>query len=177
MKMGVGVIASRYAKSLLGLGGVENSDDYQKRFEAIKKLLSFKEAGKVIKSKVLPNSLKLALIRYALKDFSVDKHFECFVKLMLQEGRADIIKEVGNSYKTLVFEKKNTVLAEVFTAVEMGDKDLGVLQKKIESSFQKEVVFERRTDPRLLGGVLIKVGNKRIDMSLKAKIERLGASI
>ena len=58
MGKGSSLIASRYARSLFKVGGVEKTEKYQEVFKAIRKLFSIPEAFQILKSPIMPEQLK-----------------------------------------------------------------------------------------------------------------------
>ena len=64
-------------------------------------------------------------------------------------------------------------LAEAMTAAAMNDEQIKALRLEIERMVGKAVNLETRVDPDLLGGLVVKIGSKMIDASLRTKLNRL----
>ncbi|MDD5527482.1 MAG: ATP synthase F1 subunit delta [Patescibacteria group bacterium] len=71
-------------------------------------------------------------------------------------------------------KKNNTVEAEIVTAREISKNTITELEKFIKARAGSDTVeLSEKIDPSLLGGVVLRYGNKSIDLSLKSKINKL----
>jgi F-type H+-transporting ATPase subunit delta len=65
------------------------------------------------------------------------------------------------------------VSADVVSAAALDDKQIEALAKNLKSSLKKDVKVNVQVDESLLGGMIVKVGSKQIDSSIKTKLNRL----
>ena len=63
--------------------------------------------------------------------------------------------------------------AEVQSAVALNNEQLAALKEKLKSSFGKDVRLNTKVDPSLLGGLVVKVGSRMFDSSLRTKLMNL----
>ena len=68
---------------------------------------------------------------------------------------------------------RGEVQAEVASAVALNDAQLNELRDTLKASDGKAVMLETKVDPSLLGGLVVKIGSRMIDSSLKTKIATL----
>ena len=77
----------------------------------------------------------------------------------------------------MVNNLQRKVVAEVYTAVEIGSAELDLLRQKLESYLDKKVDLENHVDQNVLGGVLVKIGDRVIDGTLKTRFENMARSL
>jgi len=77
------------------------------------------------------------------------------------------------AYGSLLAEEKGEAQAEVVSAVALTKEQADDVQKKISKSVGKTVTMTQRVDPSLLGGLVVRVGSRMIDASLKTKLHQL----
>jgi len=96
-----------------------------------------------------------------------------FVGLMAQKGRLGLLPDAMAGFSALLAEERGEETAEVISAKPLSDMQRDALAQNLKSSFGKDVKIDARVDPSLLGGLIVKVGSKMVDASLKSKLERL----
>src|SRR5690606_13522165 len=69
--------------------------------------------------------------------------------------------------------EKGEVTAQVVSAQNMDDKQQAALAAALKSAIGKDVKLDLTEDPSIMGGLVITVGSKRIDSSIRSKLERL----
>jgi F-type H+-transporting ATPase subunit delta len=73
---------------------------------------------------------------------------------------------------------KQTVVAEVISAVELTDAQRQSVSEKVKAmTSANQVELDTKIDPDLIGGVIIKVGSQVIDASLRGQLRRIGISL
>ena len=75
--------------------------------------------------------------------------------------------------RPLLSDEKGEVQAEVVSAVALTDAQASDVQEKISTSVGKTVTMTQRVDPSLMGGLVVRVGSRMIDASLKTKLHQL----
>ncbi len=96
-----------------------------------------------------------------------------FVGLMAQKGRLALLPEAIRGFNVLLAEERGEETAEVISAKPLSEMQRNALAQNLKSSFGKDVKIDASVDPSLLGGLIVKVGSKMVDASLKSKLERL----
>ena len=67
--------------------------------------------------------------------------------------------------------------AEVTSALALNDAQVAELKKTLKESVGKDVTLNTRVDPSLLGGLVVKVGSRMIDLSLKTKLQNMKVAL
>ncbi len=96
-----------------------------------------------------------------------------FLKLIAQNRRLFALEDMIRAFRTLAASQRGEVSAEAATAAPMSDDQIKALRLEIERMVGKAVNLETRVDPDLLGGLVVKIGSKMVDASLKTKLNRL----
>lgn len=96
-----------------------------------------------------------------------------FIGLMAQKGRLSLLPDAIKGFSILLAEERGEETAEVTSAKPLSDMQREALANNLKSAFGKDVKIDAHVDPSLLGGLIVKVGSKMVDASLKSKLERL----
>jgi F-type H+-transporting ATPase subunit delta len=105
----------------------------------------------------------------------INPYTQNFLKLLVDKGRIPFLEGIGKQYLTKLRELKQTVLAEVTSAVSLSEPQQQKVREKVQSmTGARDVELETKIDPDLLGGVIIKVGSQVIDSSLRGQLRRIG---
>ena len=93
-----------------------------------------------------------------------------FQYIIIDKGREAYIKDIVNEYILLVDSVQNKVDAVAITAVPMEKQDLLMLQANLSKSSGKNIQLQNQVDPTIIGGVLVKIGDKVIDGTIKNRL-------
>jgi F-type H+-transporting ATPase subunit delta len=97
-----------------------------------------------------------------------------FLKVLVDNGRAEIIEDVVPRYEDLVEEYRGKVEVEFTTAVELSDGMLEQVRSRLDEILEgREVILETNVNPNLLGGAVVRVGERQIDRSIRAQLQGL----
>lgn len=101
-----------------------------------------------------------------------------FLKLLVDRRRILFLEGICQQYQALLRQLKQTVLAEVSSAVELNDAQKQSVREKVMAiTSASQVELDTKIDPDLLGGVIIKVGSQVIDASLRGQLRRIGVRL
>lgn len=166
-------VAQRYASAFFDLAREEG------RIEALeadliaigKAIEDSAEFRALIESPVYSRDQKQAAIGAILSD--ADPLTRNLTTLMAQNGRLFALPGVIAAFGRLAAEARGEITAEAVSAVAMNAEQQKRLRAEIESSVGKAVNLQTRVDETLLGGLIVKVGSKMVDSSLRTKLTRL----
>ena len=96
-----------------------------------------------------------------------------FIKLVARNRRLFAIRDMIRSYRALLAEHRGEVTAEVTSAETLSDAQLDALKDELKISIGRDVQIETRIDASLLGGLVVKVGSRMVDSSLRTKLQSL----
>ena len=167
------VSAKRYAQAIFDLarenGQVERwGDDMRQVVETLQnqELRAFLEHAKV------PLHSKVSTIHEIFQ--GAEPLVRNLTSLLVSRGLVDLVSEVEVFYRRLLNDLMSREQAEVRSAVPLGDPEKERISSFLTALINKDVVLESRVDPSILGGLVIKVGDKLIDGSTRTRLDDLG---
>jgi F-type H+-transporting ATPase subunit delta len=95
------------------------------------------------------------------------------VYLLATRGRLRSLGDIANDYQQLLDSYRGIEMAEVVTATALDEKDKQRLAEHLSAIVGKKVALKTEVEPRLIGGVIAKIGGKLLDGSTRSKLETL----
>jgi len=97
-----------------------------------------------------------------------------FLKVLVDNGREEILEEVLARYEELVKEHLGKVEVEVTTAVDLSDDQLDRLKERLGGVLEaREIILETNVDPGLIGGAVFRFGGRLMDGSIRGRLQSL----
>jgi F-type H+-transporting ATPase subunit delta len=96
-----------------------------------------------------------------------------FLKVVTRNRRLFAAEDMITSFRALLARHRGEVSAEVQSAVALTDAQLAALKEKLKSAHGKDVRLDAKVDPALLGGLVVKIGSRMFDSSLRTKLTDL----
>jgi len=93
--------------------------------------------------------------------------------LIVRNRRLFAIGDMLRVFQALLARERGEVSADVTSAHPLSQDQMHVLSDSLKASIGKHVQIHTRVDPNLLGGLIVKVGSKMIDSSLRTKLNNL----
>ena len=122
-----------------------------------------------LESPRVSKGVKTRLLKDALSDVA-PREFVNFLQAVVRRGRQGLLAEIAAEYQGLLDVALNRVHAGVTLANEPGTPLRNEVVKRLEKSLGKEVRAHFRADPAILGGVVVRVGDRVYDGSLKRRL-------
>ena len=169
-------LAGRYAAALYQLAiNSKQVDPILQELNLFNELIEENEQlQKLVYSPVFGSDDKSAAITQLLRKAKAKDLVVQFVGTIAKNGRLFAIKEIISAFNKEVEIKRGKVSAEVVSAIPLDEKRIAQIHKSILSiSGAKDVSLKMRVDSSLIGGLVIRIGSRMIDTSLKTKLKRL----
>jgi F-type H+-transporting ATPase subunit delta len=97
-----------------------------------------------------------------------------FLKVLVDNGREEILEEVLGRYEQLVNEHLGRIEVGVTTAVELSEEQLDRLKERLGGVLEgREIILETNVDPELIGGAVFRYGGRMMDGSIRGRLESL----
>lgn len=96
-----------------------------------------------------------------------------FFKLLAKNRRLFVATDVVRDFKALAARARGEVMAEVTAAAALSDAHVTELRNTLKASVGKDVTLVQKVDPSILGGLIVKIGSRMVDSSLKTKLETM----
>lgn len=167
-------IARNYAAALFALGERDgDTETYAELVEALTEAIEAEPGIRVVlESPRVPKGRKQELLARALGDVAPPP-FLRFLAAVIKRGRQRLLTAIGAEYLALVDEKHNRVHAGITLAREP-DSALGeAVRTRLGRVLGMEVIPHYRLNPDILGGLIVRVGDRIMDGSLRRKIAAL----
>ena len=170
------VVARNYAEALLlaaAAQGTEDVERYGRLLDAVAGAVQAEERIAVaLESPRVSKATKAALLERALGDLA-DPEFVRFLQAVVRRGRQGLVGEIAQQYHTLVDEKLNRVHAGVTLLQEPDARLEKEVIERLSQAIGKEVRAHFRADRDILGGVVVRVGDRIYDGSVRRKLATL----
>jgi F-type H+-transporting ATPase subunit delta len=96
-----------------------------------------------------------------------------FLKLLAERHRMPVLFRIRRDFDELWAEEKKLLSVSVTSAVELDDKLVKDIGKRIEDQTGRDVELSSKVDPYVLGGLVVRVGNMVLDASIRNRLEQL----
>jgi F-type H+-transporting ATPase subunit delta len=96
-----------------------------------------------------------------------------FLGLLAQKRRLFALPAIIEAYLAMLGQHKGEVSAELVSAVALTDEQLAAVKEQLSKAVGQSVTLATAVDPNLLGGLVVRVGSRMIDASLRTKLQRL----
>jgi F-type H+-transporting ATPase subunit delta len=96
-----------------------------------------------------------------------------FLKLLARNRRLFAVSDMIKIFRALAADFRGEVSADVASAHPLTDAQLSALKDTLKASVGKDVQIHAKVDPALLGGLVVKIGSRMIDSSLRTKLNSL----
>jgi F-type H+-transporting ATPase subunit delta len=93
--------------------------------------------------------------------------------VMNQHGRLGLISQVAESYDDLLDEQLGKIEVDLIVAQKLSPDQLETAKKKITQALGKDAVLHQYVDDQIIGGMVIRVGDKLIDASVRNQLEMM----
>ncbi len=168
------VIAEKYAVALLQVAREQKTVDaiatemlaVQNAVEAHEELKSTLEHPRVKAGE------KLDALRRVLKE-KLSGTMENFLMLLIMKKRIKHLKAVADHFERLCYEMKGKAIARVLTAMALTPSQKKSLTEKLSQMFGMTVELKEEVKPGLIGGMMIYLGDQRMDGSVLGQLERM----
>ncbi len=100
-----------------------------------------------------------------------------FLKLIANNRRLFAAGDMIKAYRALAAKARGEVGAEVTSATVLNDDQIAALKQTLKAAVGKDVSLDTRVDPGLLGGLVVRIGSRMIDSSLRTKLQNLKVSL
>lgn len=172
-------LAGRYAIALFELALEDkNLDKVAQELNSLNDLLtSSDELQALTTSPIISRAHQLAAMAAVVKAAGFSKIVENFIGVVTANRRLDQLGNIINEFNRYLSHHRGEVNASVMTAHKLDKKQLDALRAKLKSMVGSDVNVDTDVDADLLGGMVVRIGSRMIDTSLKTKLANLEATM
>lgn len=168
-------MAGRYAAALFDLAKEQHLlDKVASDFKQLSTMLGESDdLRRLVRSPVISAEDQSRALGALLEKAGSDPLTVNFLRLITRNRRLFAVGDMIKIYLALLARERGEVTADVASAHTLSDAQMTQLKDMLRISIGKEAQVVTRVDPALLGGLVVKVGSKMIDSSLRTKLNNL----
>ncbi|MBX6328865.1 MAG: F0F1 ATP synthase subunit delta [Pseudolabrys sp.] len=169
-------MAGRYANALFELAREEKSVDAVKadldRFDGL--LASSPDLARLVRSPVFTTEQQLKALSAVLERAGIVGLAANFLRVVTVNRRLFAVRDMIRAFRALVARYKGEVVAQVTVAEPLNEKHADALRDVLKSvTGGKQVNLDIKVDPAIIGGLIVKVGSRMVDSSLRSKLNAI----
>jgi F-type H+-transporting ATPase subunit delta len=168
-------MAGRYATALFDLAREANAVDTVKadleRFDAL--VAESPDLLRFVRSPVFSADERLQALSAVLQRAGIGGLAEKFLKLVTSNRRLFAVRDMVKGFRELVADYKGEATAEVTVAEQLKDDHVAALKSALHAVSGKDVDLHVKVDPAIIGGLVVKLGSRMVDTSLRTKLNAI----
>ncbi len=168
-------VSGRYATALFELARDEKSIDAVRadldKFEAL--LVESSDLNRLVRSPVFSANVQLNALAAVLDKAGIAGTAAKFLKVLTANRRLFAVGDVTRAFRALVAKFRGEATADVTVAEQLNDKNLDALKAALKSVTGKDVALNVKVDPSIIGGLVVKLGSRMVDSSLRTKLNSI----
>jgi F-type H+-transporting ATPase subunit delta len=168
-------LSGRYARALFELA--DDSEQLDAVAEDLRglstALTESDDMRRLVNSPVLSRDEQGKAMAAILDAMQVNALTQRAIGLVAQQRRLFVLHDIISDYLRLLAAHKGETTAEVTSARELKSDELEKLRGTLKELVGRDVAVETKVDPGLLGGLVVHIGSRMLDSSIRTKLERL----
>jgi F-type H+-transporting ATPase subunit delta len=172
---GISSLAERYATALFELADERHAlDETANDLRQLRAMLH--DSGdlmRLVRSPVLSRTEQGKAIEALAEQAALSQLTHDFLAIVARNRRLFAVPAMIEAYLEKLAARRGQVTAEVVAAQPLSDAQQGALSDQLHRAVGSRVTIDLRVDPGLLGGMIVKIGSRMVDGSLKGQLQRL----
>jgi len=168
-------MAGRYASALFELAKDQRQlEQVERDLASLQAMLAGSaDLRRLVLSRVISAENQAKALAAVLEKAGISGLTANFVQLIAKNRRLFAAADMMKAFRALVARERGEVSADVASAHPLTPEQMQLLSDTLRTSIGKNVRIDTRVDPGLLGGLVVKVGSRMIDSSLRTKLNNL----
>ncbi len=175
------IVARRYARALFAIGQEAGADElttYGQELTVISDILKgAPELFRVFKNPIFGVEQKKAVLEKVLEKLDLSKMVQNFCFLLAEKDRLAFLPDIQSYYATLLDEAQGVVRGQLTTAYELSDSRQDEIKAQLEGQTKRKVDLNYEVNTDILGGLVLKIGDKVFDASIRAQLDMIKENI
>ncbi|HEX7065637.1 MAG TPA: F0F1 ATP synthase subunit delta [Bacillales bacterium] len=164
-------VTKRYARALFEVAEEHGKiDQVEEDLNAVVQAFKDEKAEKVFLNPRLDAEAKKKLVETFAG--TVTSEVANFLKVLVDQHRENELADMAKEYSAAANEARGIVKATVTTAVPLSDEEKKRLAEQFGKAIDKKIQLEEKVDREIIGGVLIRIGNRVYDGTVAGKLSR-----
>lgn len=158
----------------LGTGGTGAIDAIASDLETLLAMLQeSKDLNRLVRSPLFSRDVQAKALTALMEKAGLKAVTRNFVLLVTANRRLFALEDMIKNFRALVARHRNEMTASVTSATVLRDEHVDALKATLKETLGQDVQLELDVDPSLIAGLVVKVGSRMIDSSLKTKLSSL----
>jgi F-type H+-transporting ATPase subunit delta len=172
---GVSGLAERYAAALFDIADERRMlDEVASDLRQLREMLAASvDLSRLVKSPILTRGEQGKAISAVAVHAGFSPLVRDFLAVVAKNRRLFAVPAMIEAYLAKLAERRGEVTAEVIAAQPLSETQLALLSDQLRRSAGRRVSIDSSVDPGLIGGMIIKIGSRMVDGSIKSKLQRL----
>ena len=172
-------LSGRYATALFDLAREEKAiDAVSESLKTLKAALAESaELRQLTNSPLVSRDQAIKAVAAIASTLSLDPLTSKFLGVLAQNRRLGQLGAVIRSYGQLAARHRGETTAEVTSARPLTAAQVEALQAKLKTQLGRDVAVDLTVDPSILGGLIVKIGSRQIDSSIRSKLNTLAIAM
>lgn len=168
-------MAGRYATALFELALEEKAlDKVRKDLDSFNALIAESpDLARLVRSPVFGADERARALDAVLKKAKIDGLAAKFLSLAASNRRLFAVPQMISAFRKLVARHNGEVSADVTAAEQLSDAHLKALKGALNAITGKDVDLSVKVDPAIIGGLVVKLGSRMVDSSLRTKLNSI----
>jgi len=168
-------MAGRYATALFELALEQDAIDAVRRdldrFDAL--LADSEDLRRLVRSPVFTADEQVEALKRVLDQAGIDGLAANFLMFITRKRRLFAVRHMVRAYRALVARHKGEVTAHVTVAEKLSATHLAALEDALKAVTRQQVQVDLNVDPSIIGGLIVKLGSRMVDSSLRTKLNAI----
>jgi len=172
------VSVGHYARAILDIGKAEKSVDLlESEFKTLQEaIVSDLDLKKFLTDPSVEKTAKINMgLKILEKDSSVS--IRTVLVMIITADIVEDIEKIYNIFTGFVSDFKKQVYVEVVSAIELDGDTISMIKEDVDRASGLEVRIRNTVDPDIIGGLVLKIGEKIVDLSVKNKMKDIRAKL
>lgn len=168
-------LAGRYALAVFELAQEERAvETVANDFAGLNQLIAESaDLMRLVRAPVFSREEQAAGMNGVLNRMEASALTRRFILLLASKRRLFALPDIIRAYRSLVAKQKGEMAAQVTSARPLSNEEMDELRATLKSRLSRDVQLESHIDPSLLGGLVVQVGSRMIDSSIRTKLNNM----
>ncbi|XP_041847047.1 ATP synthase subunit O, mitochondrial [Melanotaenia boesemani] len=169
-------VEGRYATALFSAASKQNKlDQVEQELGKVSALIKDPKLSNIVMNPHVKRSIKQKTFNDALTKAKLSPITVNLINVLADNGRLTLTGDVIGAFGKMMSAHRGEVLCSVTTAQPLDAANVAELKVALNGFLQKgeTIKLETKSDPLILGGMIVSIGDKYVDMSTKTKIQKL----
>lgn len=165
--------SKRYAQAVFQIGLEQrNLDTWQNDLEVMGRALENLEFASLLDAPQIPSAVKITVVKETLAE-SVAPLSLNLLSLLASRGVTHLVPKILDEYIIMLDSHKGIERAEIVAALPLNKRQETQIVKLLENNIGKKIEIRSTQQPRIIGGLIARVGDRVIDGSVVTKLKNL----